>query len=485
MDDVEHKELILDTIDQLRKRKARPDIERICHMLERKHGLSASVVSSALEKLVQAAVVMKVEYKGSTSYRNAAKWRKTNVGGHLLNTSETSKFIFHAISVLQDNEHTDGEQARGVSLQDIEKYCKCVDNEKLDTEANRNQLVFALKREVDAGNLKILQNGRYTLANYEVKNEQTKGKVKQDKPPAKKGRPPGSLNKAKLNKVTKRKRSRKSNEDTGNPVAQDDDGRCDYCLWTAEKNANGEPEALLVCKDCSAKAHPSCMHYSPELALRSRMSPWQCFDCKTCNVCSDSGNADSMLFCDACDKGYHMQCHTPPVSKKPTGKWVCMKCKNDGISDPQDSSATTEMSASEGEESHKSLDGTLCLPTPCESPVNEQPTTNACSSEFESIKLHEAFQKSTAGEKSCSNEIPDASKWTINDVVNYFISVGFTEQSHSFREQEIDGKSLLLMKRSDVLTGLNLKLGPALKIYNHVRRLQTREHDSSDFTTYL
>ena len=39
--------------------------------------------------------------------------------------------------------------------------------------------------------------------------------------------------------------------------------------------------------------------------------------------------------------------------------------------------------------------------------------------------------------------------------------------------QEIDGPSLLLLKRSDVLQGLSLRLGPALKIYNHVMKLQT------------
>jgi len=40
--------------------------------------------------------------------------------------------------------------------------------------------------------------------------------------------------------------------------------------------------------------------------------------------------------------------------------------------------------------------------------------------------------------------------------------------------QEIDGKALLLMTRNDVLTGMSFKLGPALKIYAHVQRLQTR-----------
>lgn len=43
----------------------------------------------------------------------------------------------------------------------------------------------------------------------------------------------------------------------------------------------------------------------------------------------------------------------------------------------------------------------------------------------------------------------------------------------SSTHQEIDGKSLLLMQRSDVLTGLSIRLGPALKIYErHVKVLQ-------------
>ena len=43
--------------------------------------------------------------------------------------------------------------------------------------------------------------------------------------------------------------------------------------------------------------------------------------------------------------------------------------------------------------------------------------------------------------------------------------------------QDIDGPSLLLMKRTDVVGNLGLKLGPAVKIYNQIRRLQTRRND--------
>lgn len=88
------------------------------------------------------------------------------------------------------------------------------------------------------------------------------------------------------------------------------------------------------------------MGYSRELAARSRSSPWQCMDCKVCAICEDSkdgvrltlipfsltvqndANAqiipahaqESMLVCDMCDRGFHMDCHKPPVAAKPLGK---------------------------------------------------------------------------------------------------------------------------------------------------------------------
>uniref|UniRef100_A0AAZ3P9K6 SAM domain-containing protein n=1 Tax=Oncorhynchus tshawytscha TaxID=74940 RepID=A0AAZ3P9K6_ONCTS len=63
--------------------------------------------------------------------------------------------------------------------------------------------------------------------------------------------------------------------------------------------------------------------------------------------------------------------------------------------------------------------------------------------------------------------------WSVADVATYISAAGFPEQAVAFRTQEIDGKSLLLMQRSDVLTGLSIRLGPALKIYErHVKMLQ-------------
>lgn len=85
------------------------------------------------------------------------------------------------------------------------------------------------------------------------------------------------------------------------------------------------------------------MNYSKELADRSRRSPWQCMDCKTCILCEDSGDGvrnlvylkgesqksfnktksfkAGMLICDVCDKGYHMNCLNPPLNEKPNGQF--------------------------------------------------------------------------------------------------------------------------------------------------------------------
>ncbi|GAA6214152.1 sterile alpha motif domain-containing protein 13 [Lates japonicus] len=79
-----------------------------------------------------------------------------------------------------------------------------------------------------------------------------------------------------------------------------------------------------------------------------------------------------------------------------------------------------------------------------------------------------------------NGQMPDPANWGVTDVVNYFKATGFEEQATAFQDQEIDGKSLLLMTRNDVLTGLSIKLGPALKIYEyHVKPLQTQHLKSN------
>lgn len=74
-----------------------------------------------------------------------------------------------------------------------------------------------------------------------------------------------------------------------------------------------------------------------------------------------------------------------------------------------------------------------------------------------------------------ADTIPDVSSWTYNQIHDYFAKF-FPNEAFIFKDQEIDGTSLLLMTRSDMFK-FNLKLGPALNIYRHIVMLQTRSYD--------
>jgi len=104
---------------------------------------------------------------------------------------------------------------------------------------------------------------------------------------------------------------------------------CGFCKGDKDKNKYGEDEELLTCNECGNSGHPSCMQYSKELTARVREEAWQCMECKKCNICKDQGEAANLLFCDACDKGYHMECLNPPLDDMPIGSWVCEICVNE------------------------------------------------------------------------------------------------------------------------------------------------------------
>jgi len=101
---------------------------------------------------------------------------------------------------------------------------------------------------------------------------------------------------------------------------------CSFCLGTRERNRDRKPEEFISCKDCGNSTHPSCVKYGPELIARIKASPWQCLDCKSCGYCHKAAFSNSMLFCDACDKGFHMECLVPPLSALPEGRWICPVC---------------------------------------------------------------------------------------------------------------------------------------------------------------
>ena len=49
-------------------------------------------------------------------------------------------------------------------------------------------------------------------------------------------------------------------------------------------------------------------------------------DDDACAVCLSAKRAESILCCDTCDKGFHLDCLTPPLAAVPDGDWSCPRC---------------------------------------------------------------------------------------------------------------------------------------------------------------
>ena len=169
---IKHRDYILEAIDQLRRRKARPDRERICSYVSRKFGVDNRSLIADLERLVDEQIVIKVEYKGNISYRNAAKWSKLSVHKSRIEVelsdlnklesmqseSERMSYVLRcAITELicRDPDYLDN----GVPVYELEQFLTTKDSEFFA----RISFNVLLSREAKAGTVVKLDNGNYLL----------------------------------------------------------------------------------------------------------------------------------------------------------------------------------------------------------------------------------------------------------------------------------------------------------------------------------
>ncbi|CAL2036161.1 unnamed protein product [Caenorhabditis brenneri] len=103
---------------------------------------------------------------------------------------------------------------------------------------------------------------------------------------------------------------------------------CDFCNGTAFMNKTTKlPEDLISCHDCGRSGHPSCMNFNQNVTKIINRSGWQCLECKSCTICGTSENDDKLLFCDDCDRGYHLYCLRPALEKAPDDEYSCRLCQ--------------------------------------------------------------------------------------------------------------------------------------------------------------
>ncbi|XP_052414413.1 polyhomeotic-like protein 2 isoform X3 [Carassius gibelio] len=67
----------------------------------------------------------------------------------------------------------------------------------------------------------------------------------------------------------------------------------------------------------------------------------------------------------------------------------------------------------------------------------------------------------------------DPTKWNVQEVFEFIRSLpGCQEIADEFRAQEIDGQAMLLLKEDHLMSAMNIKLGPALKIFARINMLK-------------
>ncbi|XP_043836907.1 histone acetyltransferase KAT6A isoform X2 [Dromiciops gliroides] len=301
-------EWILEAIKKVKKQKQRPSEERICNAVSSSHGLDRKTVLEQLELSVKDGTILKVSNKGLNSYKDPDNpgriaLPKPRNHGKLdgKQNVDWNKLIKRAVEGLAESS--------GSTLKNIERFLKGQKDVSAlfggsAASVFHQQLRLAVKRAVGHG--RLLKDG--PLYRLNTKAASVDGKESCESLSC---LPPVSL------------LPHEKDKPVAEPIPI-----CSFCLGTKEQNREKKPEELISCADCGNSGHPSCLKFSPELTVRVKALRWQCIECKTCSSCRDQGkNADNMLFCDSCDRGFHMECCDPPLTRMPKGMWICQICR--------------------------------------------------------------------------------------------------------------------------------------------------------------
>ncbi|XP_061386007.1 supporter of activation of yellow protein [Musca vetustissima] len=120
--------------------------------------------------------------------------------------------------------------------------------------------------------------------------------------------------------------SSSSSSSSSEEFSEDEDSptTCAVCLRPHNRNMNDIPELFVNCYTCRRKVHPSCIEMPRRMVLRVRNYNWQCADCKCCIKCKQKQDENKMLYCEQCDRGFHIYCLG--IKSVPDGRWSCNRC---------------------------------------------------------------------------------------------------------------------------------------------------------------
>ncbi|KAI4904789.1 hypothetical protein NFI96_016108 [Prochilodus magdalenae] len=533
MSEPRFREWILDTIDSLRSRKARPDLERICRMVRRRHGSEPDRTCVELEKLIQEHAVLKVNYKGSVSYRNAAKVQR---GRRKLEQASAVKPAAKRACTAEVNHEGGGDNALGPADEEPMEDGEVRESSRSGKGGGARRWWGVLEdvREPDSKSGRRLLKKGAVLMLFEWNNfpvplsrpgvwERRKRPTEDDTPVKEADTIPGDHNYASAPDPAAVDLVLEENTLLGEEILQlkqqiekltlehqfgihrfagsDSDIRfytkieqvdfSDELSTTAGLDSSMDEEEASLDAPCMQNTTDSGISLSPITdagASQPARSP----------SALKSSPSHSSLEPES-ETAHAPTEHTQPAAQQDAGSPELELARQPAAICP-----SAQRTALTGEEGPRAEENALTpdqLLSDCRASLHQG---EAVSSDREPVKgsvpTEEGKKCSKGDEVACTHEIEQAKnggmkrggsvkteeiaqdplQWSVADVVSYFTAVGFPEQAVAFRTQEIDGKSLLLMQRSDVLTGLSIRLGPALKIYEHHVKVLQRSHFQDD-----
>lgn len=113
----------------------------------------------------------------------------------------------------------------------------------------------------------------------------------------------------------------------------------DRCLICGSFGSEGSGQVdnhnlkLLFCTRCGEGFHRFCLFpdqfseggvTSLNNSLLNSTGDWRCANCSSCDVCDDAHSSDAAyIYCDGCDRAFHLACAVPKLQKVPDGTWYC------------------------------------------------------------------------------------------------------------------------------------------------------------------
>ncbi|CAL1543258.1 unnamed protein product [Lymnaea stagnalis] len=292
---------ILEAVHKIKNQKQRPNKDRIIIAIRQNHQVSEDSIFEQLELSVKNGKLLRVESNNDYTYKDPALVSVPHGKSKTLELDKKADLTKLVFQCLRQSKET-----KGLMLKSIEKYIHSKFNVKSGDDDDGmiiKNLRTCVRRAVQQG--RLVQAGKL----IKLPPEESKGNSESA----------NTVNLAEVNLEVVLPFER--NKKRAAPCIL-----CSFCLEGADSNREGKWEDLISCADCGNSGHPSCLKFSEELTAKVRKLRWQCINCKKCSFCGKSGKEDDMLFCDFCDRGFHMACCDPPITKPPKGDWKCNLC---------------------------------------------------------------------------------------------------------------------------------------------------------------